>query len=69
MRTEACVCGGVIMAPDGCAADEVREHNESLTHQIWRRSREEPTAYQEPRDLSECSDRASAPSVAVVKTH
>lgn len=49
MRTEACVCGGTITAPNWQAAGPYIEgHNVSPQHYVWRLrngiSRERPTA-------------------------
>lgn len=64
MRTEACVCGGVIRARSmSVAAVAVQQHNMSLTHCVWRLGREAPTATLTVSDVSSMVRRASAPPV------
>ena len=64
MRTEPCVCGGLVSAPSVFEAQPaILRHNMSLTHAVWRLGREAPTATFSLRDLSEMVRRASVPPV------
>jgi len=71
MRTEPCVCGGTITAPDlSVAAPYIEGHNATPEHYAWRLrngiSRERPTAFLMVSDLSCPSVRASAAAVRCV---
>lgn len=64
MRTEPCVCGGIIQARSLREAQSaILGHNMSLTHVVWRFGREGPTAAFLIDDVSRCDDRASVPLV------
>jgi len=69
MRTEACVCGGLIHAY-GDVARAVAEHNLTLSHLVWRHCsgiddprRRWPTADDKPVDMRQGDVSASADGV------
>jgi hypothetical protein len=63
MRSEPCVCGGVIDAEPGLEPEAIARHNMSLTHVVWRSAREASTAAPTPCDVSRVYVRASVPLV------
>ena len=70
MRTEACVCGGLIRAEYRHEARAVAEHNLTLSHLVWRHCariddprRHWPTADDEPVDMRQGDIGASAGGV------
>jgi hypothetical protein len=68
MRTEMCVCGTTITAPNlGTSAPYIEGHNATPSHYAWRLrnglSRERPTADRIVIDLSGDCARASAAAV------
>lgn len=53
MRSEACVCGGVIVSSSISGVRlAIQRHNQSLRHRIWRYNREVPTAAEGLVDMS-----------------
>ena len=62
MRSEPCLCGGILTASAKEAIPMVvRDHNASLLHRAWRLGREGPTGGLRRRDMSVSGPVASVP--------